>query len=52
MAPRSWASSVRSLVDHAALLRELGEALEVPVDVISVGGLANDDPILADLVPL
>lgn len=44
--------SGRSLVDHAALLRELGEALEVPVDVISAGGLTDNDPILADLVPL
>lgn len=44
--------SGRSLVDHAALLRELGEALEVPVDVISAGGLDDGDPILADLVPL
>jgi predicted nucleotidyltransferase len=42
----------RSLVDHAAVLRELGEVLEVPVDVISAGGVSDDDPILADLVPL
>lgn len=42
----------RSLIDHAALIRELTDALDVPVDVISAGGVRDDDPILVDLVPL
>lgn len=42
----------RSLFDQAGLIYDLRQLLGVEVDVVSEGGLREEDPILKDATPL